>query len=299
MLPCELSRYTITRLIRLAIHLGDACEIDGIRFEPIEPFRSEEALVSETVEASRYREASKLFDRHLLPVVDAVTVVTGAALAPLGGSTLIEKARSKYVYLHAVRRRPSGSLTMVPQFHGDLIDRSSSAAKHLRANDSLRHAAYYLRQAALAESILTSTFHSLQAAEALAGRTGKHKRLKQVMGEPLYRFFYTPDSGASETRRNALAHGRLIEEDGLTPRTTELQETLLSQVRDEFGGKGEPSFTPVRGFVTWEPMGLFLEPLSELPPLKKLSEAAHDQIHSASDPRLVGTTVSKRLFRTW
>jgi hypothetical protein len=110
-----LSTYTITRLIRAALRLGDACEVDGIRLEPIVPFISDQALVSETIRATSYREASNLFDRHLLPAVDAMTVVTGAALVPLGGSTLIEKSRSKYVYLHAVQRGLSPHLTLDPR----------------------------------------------------------------------------------------------------------------------------------------------------------------------------------------
>ena len=45
-----MSTYTITRLIRVALRLGDACEVDGIRLEPIVPFMSDQALVSERFE---------------------------------------------------------------------------------------------------------------------------------------------------------------------------------------------------------------------------------------------------------
>lgn len=40
-----MSRYTVTRLIKSALNLGGSCEIDGIRFDPIEPFRAEEGLL--------------------------------------------------------------------------------------------------------------------------------------------------------------------------------------------------------------------------------------------------------------
>jgi hypothetical protein len=227
-----LSTYTITRLIRVALRLRDACEVDGIRLEPIVPFISDQALVSETIRATSYREASNLFDRHLLPAVDAMTVVTGAALVPLGGSTLIEKSRSKYVYLHAVQRGPSPHLTLDPRVHEDVISRSTVAARHLAAHAAERHAAYFLRQAALAENLLTSAFHTLQAAEALSERAGRrtdYVRLRGVMGDVLYRFFYETDPTLGDNRRNALAHGRLIPEEELTKVTIELQERLLDK----------------------------------------------------------------------
>lgn len=298
-----MSRYTVTRLIQSALHLGTECEIDGIRFEPVEPFRSDDVLVSDDVRAGSYRDASKLFDAHLLPVVDAVTVVTGAALLPLGGSTLIEKARSKYVYLHAVQRRRSAAMTLIPGHDRGLIERSAQAAVRLAAHPGTRHAAYYLRQAALAQNVLTSPFHTLQAAEALAGRRGSrtdHVRLKAVMGEDDFRFFYTKDPVIGENRRNALAHGRLIDETGLVRRIAELQDRLLGEVRSNVRGKGPLAFSPVRGFRTFEPFVLFLEPLSALPSLPSLIATAFDHgFHSASDPKWVGVTVSRRLIRTW
>jgi len=294
--------YEVTRVIRSAVRLAEGCEIDGIRFHPVVPFVSEQMLVSETIEADSYRDASKLFDQHLLPVVDAVTVMTGTALAPLGGSTLIQKRRSKYVYLHAVRRRPAAHLTVVPAFHGKLLDRSARAAARLVKDPQRRYAAYYLRQAALAENVVTATFHALQAAEAsvTVGRTTDRRRLRNLIGDELHHYFYTRDSVLGDNRRNALAHGRLIDEEGLRERTTKLQERLLEDLRDYLGGTEALTFSPVRGFVTFEPLGLFLEPIDQLPDLPALIDAAvKGDFHSASDPRWVGGEVSRRLRRRW
>jgi len=63
----------VTRLIRSAIRLGEDVEINGIRFHPIVPFQGDQVVVSKAIEAQGFRKASKLFDEHLLPVVDAVT----------------------------------------------------------------------------------------------------------------------------------------------------------------------------------------------------------------------------------
>jgi hypothetical protein len=90
---------------------------------------------------------------------------------------------------------PSAHLTLDPRFHEDFISRSTAAARHLAAHAPERHAAYFLRQAALAENVLTSAFHTLQAAEALSGRARRrtdYVRLKRSMGEVLI---------ASSTRR--------------------------------------------------------------------------------------------------
>ncbi len=153
-------RYEVSRLIQSRVSLGDDVVIEGVRFHPVVPFRSGEVIVSETIEADAYRVASKLFDQHLLPVVEAVTVMTGAALVPLGASTLVSKERSKYIYLHAVRRREAAHLTVAPPFHDDLLARSAKAAAVLVRTPNLRDAAYFLRQAALTDSVVTATFHN-------------------------------------------------------------------------------------------------------------------------------------------
>jgi len=55
------STYTVTRLIRSAINLGASCEIDGIEFEPVEPFKPDQGLlVSAHVEAVGFRSALDL-----------------------------------------------------------------------------------------------------------------------------------------------------------------------------------------------------------------------------------------------
>lgn len=115
-----MSTYEVTRHIRSVVNLGEACDIHGIRFQPVVPFQSEHGvLVSEGIQGDSFRQASDQFDRHLLPMVDALTMVTGAALSPLRGSTLIRKTRSKYIYVHAVRRRRAAHLTL---YRKDLID---------------------------------------------------------------------------------------------------------------------------------------------------------------------------------
>ena len=97
-------------------------------------------------------------------------------------------------------------------------------------NPQLRGAAYYLRRAALAESLLAATFHTLQAADALAsvGRRVDQRRLRGLMGDELYVYFRTEDPVSRDTRRHALAHGRLIDEEGLPARTDELQERVVT-----------------------------------------------------------------------
>jgi hypothetical protein len=164
-----MSRYTVTRLIKSALNLGGSCEIDGITFDPIEPFRADEGLlVSGQVQNTGFRDAIASFDRHLLVVADAVTVVTGALVHPAAGSTLVQKTRSRYALLIAVKRRPSASLTLVPgHFNQELLDGSSDTAALLASDSRMRDAAHFLRQAASTENLTTSTFHTLQAAEAM------------------------------------------------------------------------------------------------------------------------------------
>jgi hypothetical protein len=133
-----------------------------------------------------------------------------------------------------------------------------------------------------------------------AGRRGSRTdrdRLRAVIGEDNFRFFYTKDPVIGESRRNALAHGRLIDETGLVRRIAELQDRLLGEVRNNVGGTGPLAFSPVRGFRTFEPFAMFLEPLSALPSLPSLTATAFDHgFHSASDPKWVGVAVNRRLI---
>jgi hypothetical protein len=301
-----MSIYTVTRWIKSAVHLWlPSYEIDGITFRPLQLPPSDDLLVSEAVETHHYREASKLFDQHLLPVLDALSLVGGAAVTPVGGSTLIEKKRGKYVLLNAVNERPSARLSIHPQFNTDLLDEAARVARVFARDKLTRSASYYLRLGALAHNIRTATLHTLQAAEALIPRLSKppwtdHKKLRTAMGAEFYEFFYKRDPTLGETRRNALAHGRLIDEDGLVQRTANLRQRLLTLVRGHFGVPTHTSFTPLRGFTTYETFSAFLEPLTPLPPLPDLvAMAVAGHFHSLSDPRWVGGETGKRLVRTW
>jgi hypothetical protein len=64
----------------------------------------------------------------------------------------------------------------------------------------------------------------------------------------LYLFNREPTLGRS--RRTALAHGYRIEEEGLQSRTKEMQELLLAEFRKSINVIADPTFSPVRGFVT-------------------------------------------------
>jgi hypothetical protein len=299
-----MSDYKVTRLIKSALKLGGSCEIDGVLFDPIEPFRAEEGLlVSGQVRTIGFREAIASFDRHLLVVADTVTVVTGAIVHPAAGSTLVQKTRSKYALIIAVKRRPSASLTLVPgHYHQELLDASSDTAALLASDSRLRDAAHFLRQAASTENLTTATFHTLQAAEAMTrkGHRKSEKQLRTLLGSDLYEHFFTRDALLGRSRRTALAHGYRIEEEGLQKRAKEMQERLLAEFRKKVSAVVDPTFSPVRGFVTFETFTLFFEPISKPPNLPALVDGVEDPtFYSQSDPRLVGSETSRRLWRTW
>jgi hypothetical protein len=214
-----MSTYTVTRLIRSGLNLGESCEIAGIAFDPIEPFRAEEGLlVSGQVQTVGFRDAIASFDRHLLVVADAVTVVTGALVHPGAGSTLVQKTRSKYALLIAVKPRRSASMTLIPDYYNqELVDTASDTAALLASDSRMRDAAHFLRQAASTENLTTATFHTLQAAEAMTrkGHKKSQKELRALLGSDLYEYFFTREVLLGRSRRTAFAHGYRIEEAGL------------------------------------------------------------------------------------
>jgi hypothetical protein len=114
----------------------------------------------------------------------------------------------------------------------------------------------------------------------------------------LYLFNREPTLGRS--RRTALAHGYRIEEEGLQSRTKEMQELLLAEFRKSINVIADPTFSPVRGFVTFETFTRFFEPISKPLNLAALVDGAEDPtFYSQSDPRLVGSETSGRLWRAW
>lgn len=295
------SQCDITRNLRAAVRLWDTIAVGGVVFLPRAPY---EVDATATVEGDGYGPAVEVFDQLLLVALDSLTLVTGAAVSALGASTLAAKRRSKYVYLHAVHRRPSAHLTIVPQYHDELVRQSDRVASVLTSDPRFRNSAAFLRQAAISESLATTAFSLLQAAEAQAAvaRSNKTNRreLKRLMGDEAYDFFYTRDPLLGDTRRNALAHGRLIDQVGMQPVGLDLQRRLLSSLRQHFSVTAQPAFSPVRGFVTYERIPRFLEPVAPLPPLKELAErAARHDLHSTSDPRWVGVVVSRRLYHSY
>jgi hypothetical protein len=300
----KVSTYKVTRLIRSAINLGAPCKIDGIEFLPVEPFKPEEGLlVSAELDAVGFRGALDLFNRHLLIVADAVTVVTGAVVYPGGGSTLVEKRRSKYVLLIAVRRREAASLRVIPGTWNDhLVELSSETAGLLATDSRMRDAAHFLRQAATTENLTTATHHTLQAAEAMTRKRHKksQKDLRGLLGSELYGYFFTREPTLGRSRRTALAHGYRIEEEGLQSRAKEMQELLLAEFRKSINAVVDPTFSPVRGFVTFETFTRFFEPISkplDLPAL--VGDVEDPTFYTRSDPRLVRSETSRRLWRTW
>ena len=151
---------------------------------------------------------------------------------------------------------------------------------------------------------MTATFSALQAAEALATPKGKthtdNASRRRLLGEDLDDFFYKKDPVIRDSRRNALAHGRLTSTEDLATRTNELNMLLIAVVRGAGNESPETSVTPMRGFVTFETVGLFLEPKGDLPGIRELTVAAHDGlINSHSDPSWVGTAKERLLRRTW
>ena len=147
-----------------------------------------------------------------------MTVVTGAVVYPGGGSTLVEKRRSKYVLLYAVKRREAAPLTMIPGTYNDhLLELSSETAGLLAADSRMRDAAHFLRQAATTENLTTATHHTVQAAEAMTrkGHKRSQKELRALLGSELYEYFFNREPTLARSRRTALAHGYRIEEEGL------------------------------------------------------------------------------------
>jgi hypothetical protein len=248
--------------------------------------------------------ALDLFNRHLLIVADAVTVVTGAVVYPGGGSTLVEKRRSKYVLLIAVRRREAALLTVNPGTYNDhLLESSSETAGLLSTDSRMRDAAHFLRQAATTENLTTATHHTLQAAETMTrkGHKKSQKELRALLGSELYEYFFTKEPTLGRSRRTALAHGYRIEEEGLQSRAKEMQELLLAEFRKSINAAVDSTFSPARGFVTFETFTLFFEPISKPLNLPALVDGVEDpSSYSQSDnPRLVGSERSRRLWRRW
>src|SRR4051812_20584481 len=183
--------YKVSRLLKTQVRFLAPCDIGAFTFVPIGDDTDREAVASSVLSASDYKHATKLFDDALLPTADAISVVTGAAFSLIGASTLVEKPRGgKYVYLHAILRRPASHLSVHPAYHPAVVEQSTMLASVLKHDKRLRAASNYLRHGATTENLLTATFSALQAADALATRSagsGTNKALRQrLVGDDLH-----------------------------------------------------------------------------------------------------------------
>jgi hypothetical protein len=276
--------------------------IGGITFTSLGERGDSSLLASCEMQTVDYLTATNEFNRLLLLALDAIAVVMGAGASPRGASTLVEKRRSKYVLLQAIKRRPSGSLTVFPGHH----DRSISEADQLARDfpKLQRGAANYLRQTVGTESLIDTAFHLLQATEALASKSPTrtdYVKVKMLMGKDVYSYFYERDPALASSRRNALAHGRMIEESGdLAKAVDSLHETLLLRLRADLSITAQPTFTSVRGFTSFDQISAFLErPEADLPALPDLVGLAFDGLSNFSSPRLVRPEVARRLSKTY
>jgi hypothetical protein len=136
-----MSVYRVTRNLKGPIRLVGAITIAGVDFVPRDG-RDINAIGDVT--ADRYRAAAISFDQTLLLAMDALAVVTGAAITALGSSTLVEKRRSKYVYLHAIHRRKAADLTLAASHHAQNIHIASDVATRLPGDSRYRNSAAFL-----------------------------------------------------------------------------------------------------------------------------------------------------------
>jgi hypothetical protein len=189
----------------------------------------------------------------LLPVVDAVTVMSGSPLDPVGASTLITKSRSKYVYLRAMKRRSSGRRS---------CRRITTTYSTVRPEPRPSGAESPAERCGLPPSTSGSGREPSRGdiPYPAGGRRVGFRRTpggstsaERTDGRRAVRVLRTEDPVSRDTRRHALAHGRLIDEEGLPARTDELQERVVNELRQDLVVPAYSHTAPFAGLPSSRP----------------------------------------------
>ncbi len=278
-------RYLICQKIRTVAGVDYADHIEGFWFRN---FEADKGLLSYAWEAtnealgSDFRDAFAKSRRALLPLVDAISVVTQCAASLVATSFFVyrlEQNEDRVLYLYVARRRDPVGITLWKE----------EQVRDIRKLAALLSAALnFLREANNSSTGKTQLSMLIAAAESLAGQTsgtgtckrcgfeyeksGTDKaRLRLVLGDEAYERLYVKNGGAI---RHRLLHGSGAPEEEIAAVLPLAYDGIRAYLREELKLESfEQIVGAPRTFESFEHGGLFVRLRDkEIPRLRELED---------------------------
>jgi len=240
------NRYLIQKKIRTTADLGEEFEYAGFMFVAFEPDKglSDEAWLAERkISADTYQQAVADFQLALVPIIDALSILTQCSFSILAADFLVYRLNeneNRTFYLYVARDRKPVGMPFWPE--KGIKDLESLA----RVPNSF--ALHYLRESNNATTLKTRLAMLVIAAEALAGVATKERRCKcgrcttysatdmdrveNIVGSQVHQRLYRGNGGAL---RHKLFHGSHAPEDHLGAIIGPLYDAILDYLRRECG----------------------------------------------------------------
>lgn len=283
-----MNRYLIQQKIKTVATLWDKIPYSGFTFEPFYlqiPAYSKDLLVTKEIEAKDYSEAIKSFQHELIPIIDALAVISQCSFSMLATSFLVFRLTNpeEYAFIYFVKGRETTGMSLLNSDFADLD-------KLIKIEN--KAALFYFRQSINAETAETRLGMLIIAAEALAGATQSSKecpyckaklssypitdrdKLKEIFGEELYKKLYEKGGGAL---RHKMFHGQKLTDDDIKENIGPVYDRILTFLKEQYDLQNvEKIVAAPRSFNSYEPpTGLFVRNLrAKEYDLRKIDEPA-------------------------
>ena len=280
-----MNSYVIHQKIKAIANLGCEFEHSGYTFRPYDAdrgFSSEEWLAAKLIPAADWHQASTRFRQELLPILDALSVLTQCSFSVIAMSYFVYRINNNddgtfYLYVAHDRKTVGMSFWDKDQVHD--LDRLLTIDNKI--------ALHYFRESNNSSTAKTRLAMLVIAAEALAGQSKKIRicptctreetysstdraRLEKIVGQQVYERLYVKNHGSL---RNRLFHGNVIEDMDVVEVLPSVYDNILDFLKHERGLTTLQKIVAApRSFSSFDHGGLFVRGNAGIPDLRFAEE---------------------------
>lgn len=272
-----MNRYVIQQKVKSIANLGIEFQSGGYTFtafDPKNPFGSEQWLATKEIQAETYQDASLTFRLDLIPILDALSVLTQCSFSVIAMSFLIRRLNdnaSNSFYLYVAQDRKTVGMPFWEK------EQLADLERLLKIENKV--ALHYLRESNNSSTAKTRLAMLVSAAEALAGQkqktrecpdcgrketfsTSNRELLADILGKEAYERLYLKDGGAL---RHKLAHGSVVPDKDIVEVLPMVYERIILDYLPKLCGVTtlHKIVAAPRTFTSFDHGGLFVRPVDD------------------------------------
>lgn len=272
-----MNTYLIQQKIKAIANLGITLKTAGYEFTAFDPknaFGSEQWLATKQIETDSYQNASLDFRLGLIPILDALSVLTQCSFSLIAMSYLIRRVNdndSNVFYLYVAQDRKTVGMPFWEK------EQLADLEKLLQVENKV--ALHYLRESNNASTAKTRLAMLVFAAEAFAGQkektrecpdcgrketfsTSNRELLQEIVGAEAYDRLYLKNGGAL---RHKLVHGSVVADKDIVEVLPLVYDNAILGYIPKLSGVQtlHKIVAAPRSFTSFDHGGLFVKPLKE------------------------------------